>query len=79
MASIFVRNVDSRAVRRLKAMAKAEGRSLQSLMRGMIEQWSGEEKMSPQEARKLSGMFHRRFRGRKFPDVVGMIREDRER
>ncbi len=79
MASIFVRNVDPKALKCLKARARREGRSLQSLMKGLIDREAGGEKLSMAEARKLSEAFHRRFRGRKFPDAASLIREDRER
>ncbi|MBF0290641.1 MAG: Arc family DNA-binding protein [Nitrospinae bacterium] len=78
MAQILVRGLDEEVVERLKMRAKKDGRSLQSEARHILEQSAFEARVDPKTARKISEEFHRRFRGRKFPDTAELIREDRE-
>lgn len=79
MAQILVRGLDEEVVERLKIRARKDGRSLQSEVKHILEQSAFEAKVDPKTARKISEEFHRKFRGRKFPDTAGLIREDRER
>lgn len=79
MAQILVRGLDGKVVERLKTRARKEGRSLQSAVKHILEQSAFESKVDPKAARKISEEFHRKFRGRKFPDTAGLIREDRDR
>lgn len=79
MAQILVRDMDEQVVERLKMRARKGGRSLQSEVKRILEQSALEAKVDAKTARKISEEFHRKFRGRKFPDTAGLIREDRER
>ncbi|GAB4332242.1 MAG: hypothetical protein Kow0099_04030 [Candidatus Abyssubacteria bacterium] len=79
MAQILVRELDDEVVQRLKARAAEEGRSLQSVVKRILEQAAREPKVDMERARKISREFRRKFRGRKFPDSVKAIREGRAR
>ena len=79
MAQILVRNLDEDVVARLKAKAKKQGRSLQAEVKLVLTQAAETEKYDPETARKVCEAFARKFKGRKFPDSVELIREDRDR
>ena len=79
MSQILVRNLDPKAVARLKARARREARSLQSFVKGMVERKTEREKMSMEEARRFSLEIQRHFRPGRSPDAVQLIREDRDR
>jgi len=80
MAQILVRNLDEAVVAKLKERAQRNGRSLQAEVRMILEQAAGDGgKVDTATARRMSEEFHRRFAGRKFPDTVELIREDRDR
>ena len=76
MAQILVRNLDARVVERLKRRAKDQGRSLQAEVKMILEQAAT---VDVDTAREMLEQFRRRFKGRKFPDSVELIREDRDR
>jgi plasmid stability protein len=76
MAQIIVRNLDDVVVERLKARARANGRSLEAEVRLILEQSA---KVDMATARQMALDMRMRLKGRKFPDVVELIREDRER
>lgn len=79
MAQILVRELDEAVIERLKRRAKQDGRSLQSAVKAILEKAAYEPTVDIETARKMCEDFRRRFRGRKFPDTVTLIREDRER
>lgn len=79
MAQILVRGLDERVVERLKKRAKEDGRSLESELRFILEQAALEPKVDMETARNICAEFRRKFKGRKFPDTVKLIREDRNR
>ena len=79
MPQILVRNLNKNIVERLKKRARRDGRSLQSEVKAILEQAANEPVMDMETARKLCEQIQRRFRGRKFPDTVELIREDRDR
>jgi plasmid stability protein len=76
MAQILVRNLDPRAVRRLKRQARVNGRSLQAEAKTIIENAA---KLDMASARRLAGRIRAKFQGRKMADSTVLIREDRER
>jgi len=76
MAQFLVRDLDAKAVERLKARAKRHGRSLQGEVKQVLEQATG---YSLEEALEAAGRIRRRFRGRRFTDSAKLIREDRQR
>ena len=77
MPSILVRGLDKKTIERLKARAKENGRSLQTEAKRVLEEAAG--KMTWQEAREGFAQWQEKFRGRKFPSVVELLREDRDR
>jgi len=79
MPQILVRNLDEKVVRRLKDLAKRNGRSLQAEVRQILEQASDEPKLDHAEALKLADEIRRRFAGRRVSDSAELIREDRDR
>jgi len=76
MAQIIVRNLDDAVVKRLKARAKANGRSLEAEVRLILEQSS---KVDMATARQHVMEIRKKLAGRKFTDSVELIREDRDR
>ena len=79
MAQILVRDLDEGVVESLKRRARQDGRSLQSEVKAILEQAAYEPKVDMETARNICAEFRRKFKGRKFPDTVELIREDRER
>jgi len=79
MGQILVRNMDEEVIERLKKRAKHDGRSLQAEAKLILEKAAYAPTVDMAEARKISEEFRRRFKGRKFPDTVELIREDRDR
>ena len=79
MAQILIRNLDKEVVEHLKERARKDGRSLQTEVRLILERAAHEPKVDMETARKISELFRHRFRERKFPDTVELIREDRGR
>lgn len=79
MAQILVRDLDDEVVERLKRRARQDGRSLQSEVKVILEQAALEPRLDMETARKLSEQFRSMFKGRKFPDTVELIHEDRGR
>jgi len=79
MAQILIRSLDPEVVARLKKRAKEDGRSLQAEVKLILEQAAREPKVDMAAARRISEEFRKRFKGRKFPDSVALIREDRDR
>lgn len=77
MAQILVRDLDEKVVKRLKARAVENGRSLQQEVKAALEFLAQQALRSERE--RVFGEIERRFAGRKFPDSVELIREDRER
>ncbi len=78
MAQILVRNLDERVVERLKRRAKMQERSLQSEVKIILERAADETTVDMATARALVDKIRQRFKGRKFPDTVVLIREDRD-
>ena len=76
MPDILVRNLDAQTVKRLKARAKHNGRSLQSEAKLALEQAAG---MGPEEIRAMLHKWQKVFAGRKLVPTADLIREDRER
>ena len=79
MAQILVRDLDQGVVERLKRRAKEDGRSLQSEVKAILERAAFAPQVNMETARNISETFHRKFKDRKFPDTVRLIREHRGR
>ena len=76
MSQILVRNLDPRAVKRLKVRAKQHGRSLQGEAKLLLERAAG---VSTEEIADMLGGWKQRFAGRRFAGSARLIREDRKR
>ncbi len=76
MPDILVRGLDDETVKRLKARAKRNGRSLQGEAKRVLEQAAG---MNAEEVAAVLDGWKKRFAGRRFADSADLIREDRER
>ena len=79
MAQILVRDLKKDVVERLKKRARADGRSLQSEVKFILERAAFEPKVDMATVHKKLEEFRKSFKGRKFPDSVKLIREDRDR
>lgn len=79
MAQVLVRNLDEEVVESLKRRAKQDGRSLQSEVKFILEQAAEEPIVNMETARALVEKIRKKFKGRRFPDSVNFIREDRDR
>ena len=79
MPQILVRDLSDKTVRQLKARAKKEGRSLQAEAKQILERAANEPKLDAARARAICQQFRQQFKGRKFPDSVELLREDRGR
>jgi len=78
MAQLLIRNINDDAIARLKARAKARGRSLQAETRRILEQAAA---VDPDEFWTAADQFRARLAatGMSFPDSTEEIREARER
>lgn len=76
MPDILVRNVPAAKIKRLKALARSHGRSLQSEARSILENAAGAE---PEEIRDMFAAWKQRLAGRRLRGSARMIREDRKR
>ena len=79
MAQILVRDLEQGVVERLKRRAKEDGRSLQSEVKAILERAAFAPQVNMETARNISETFRRKFKDRKFPDTVRLIRELRGR
>jgi plasmid stability protein len=77
MAQILIRNLNQSTVARLKRNARANRRSLQAEAKQILEEGASDYARRMAAARKTIERLGRKFKGRKFPDTVTLIREDR--
>lgn len=77
MAQVLIRNLDDKVVRRLKKRAGEHKRSLQGEVKVILEEAAN--KMTMSEFRAATDRWQRQFKGKRFSDSAGLIREDRER
>ena len=81
MAQILVRNLADRTVKRLKARARRNARSLQAEVKSILESSAQEETLDMEAARKLADDIRNRIEkrvGGKLDDSARIIRRDRE-
>jgi len=76
MVQILVRNVDPKAVERLKARTRRHGRSLQSEVKVLLERAAG---VGAEEVAAMLAGWEKRLGGRRFVSCAKLIREDRSR
>jgi len=79
MAQVLVRELDEKVVKKLKARARLHHRSLQSELKLILTELAGSGAADPESALKAIMNLRRKFRGRRFPDSVKALREERER
>lgn len=76
MSDILIRGLDAQTLRRLKARAKRNGRSLQNEAKLVLEQAAG---VGADEIAAVLDRWKTRFAGRGFRRSEDLIREDRGR
>jgi antitoxin FitA len=78
MPDILIRGLDSQSLRRLKARARHNGRSLQGEAKRILEHAAGQ---SLAEAMAAAEQWRQKLArgGQRFTDSADLIREDRER
>ena len=76
MKALSVRDVDEKVYAHLSALAKANGRSLQSHVRMILER---EVRMAMASDVESGRQWRERLAGREWGDVVADIRRERER
>jgi plasmid stability protein len=75
MANVLIRDLDEKVLKRLKATAQANGRSLQAEIHDALSKASTRSLV---ETRRLSAQWLKRLRG-PHSESVELIREDRDR
>jgi plasmid stability protein len=75
MTNLLIRDLDDEVLARLKATAKAHGRSLQAEIHEVLESASIR---SLADTRRLSAQWLRRLAGSSQSDSTRLIREDRD-
>ena len=76
MPQLLVRDLDEDTIKRLKALAKQQGRSLQGQVKIVLE----EAAMLPASGvSAIIERWQRRFAGKRFNDSTRILREDRRR
>ncbi len=76
MPELLVRNLDEATIKRLKALAKQHGRSLQGQVRLVLEEAAT---LSMGEVSSLLEKWQRQLGRRRFSDSAKIIRKDRGR
>lgn len=76
MSDLLIRNLDDRAIDRLKQRARLSGRSLQKEVKLLLERVAGADSGATEEM--LAG-WQRKFSGRNLTPSADLIREDRDR
>jgi len=76
MAQLLVRDLDEKTVKRLKALARRHGRSLQGQVKLLLEEAA---MLSIGEAMAVVEKWQRRLAGSRFVDSAKLVREDRRR
>jgi len=78
MTDILVRNIDDDTLRKLKARARRDGRSLQAEVRHLLNEAADAGKLSPKQVSKALREIRRAI-GPVSCDSAALIREDRNR
>lgn len=76
MPDILVRGLDAETVKRLKARANQNGRSLQSEVKMLVERAAG---TGGDQVATILNRWKEQFAGRRFSSSARLIREDRNR
>jgi len=75
MPDVLIRDLDDDLLRRLKAAAKANGRSLQAEIHEALRRAS---QRSLAETRRISAKWLKRLGRKQYSDSTALIREDRD-
>jgi plasmid stability protein len=75
VANLLIRDLDDDLMKRLKAAAKAHGRSLQAEIHDALQR-AGTRSLA--ETRRVSARWLKRLGDRQFSDSVALVREDRD-
>lgn len=75
MANVLLRGLDEELLDRLKASARAHGRSLQAEIHETLRRGAARDLAA---TRRLSDKWRRRLHGRTFSDSTELIRADRD-
>jgi len=75
LGQVLIRDVDDRDLTKLRALARENGRSLESELRQMIKERA--RSVQPDWRQALEEI-QQRFAGRRFSDSAELIREDRD-
>lgn len=75
MANVLIRDLDDDLLARLKAAAKAHGRSLQAEIHDLLRR-GGTRNLA--ETRRLSARWRKRLAGTTHSDSATLIRDDRD-
>jgi antitoxin FitA len=78
MAQLLIRGLEDKVVARLKARARANGRSLEAELRALINQ-AALRAADLAETRGLAAQLRRRLAGGKHKDSAELVAEDRRR
>ena len=76
MTDILIRGLDAQTLRRLKARAQRNGRSLQKEAKMLLERAAGVDR---DELADILDGWQERFAGRRLAESAALIREDRAR
>ncbi len=76
MSQVLVRNLDVAVLRKLKARARKNGRSLQAEMKSILEQAARSDLAA---ARAAAARIRRQLAGRVHSDSAALLAEDRAR
>ncbi|NLE57312.1 MAG: TraY domain-containing protein [Planctomycetes bacterium] len=76
MSDILIRGLDAQTLKRLKARARRNGRSLQNEAKLLLEQAAG---VGADEIADMLEGWKKRLAGRRFRRSEDLIREDRDR
>jgi plasmid stability protein len=76
MANVLVRDLDDDVLQRLKAAAKAHGRSLQAEIHDVLHKATTRNLA---ETRRLSAHWLKRLQNASHSDSAALVREDREK
>lgn len=76
MAQVIIRNVDDRAIERLKERARRKGVSLEHELRAIVTEASGSDRAG---FRARASELRRRLARKTHSDSTDLVREDRDR
>jgi len=79
MAQVLVRKLDERVIRQLKVRARRHRRSLQAELKLALTELADSSAVDTESALKELIRLRRKFAGRRFPDSLQSLREERER